>query len=92
MNINWKIRLKNPVFWTQIATLVLAPMLAAAGMSWDQMVSWGALWALILESVKNPVVVVAMLAGIWGVINDPTTAGLSDSEQALTYTKPNSEG
>ena len=25
---------------------------------------------------------------IVGVVNDPTTAGLSDSERALTYTEP----
>nr|DAW33348.1 MAG TPA: holin [Caudoviricetes sp.] len=26
-----------------------------------------------------------------GVVNDPTTAGLSDSERALTYTEPSED-
>jgi len=88
MNINWKVRFKNPTFWIQLAVAVLAPILAAAGMSWEQITSWAALWQIILDGIRNPVVVVAMLAAVWGIINDPTTAGLSDSAQALTYTEP----
>lgn len=91
MKINWNVRIKNPVFWVQIATVVLAPMLAAAGLSWDQITSWGTLGDVILDSIKNPVVVVAMLSGIWGAINDPTTAGLNDSVQALAYSTPKIE-
>jgi len=90
MNINWKVRVKNPTFWIQLAVAVLAPILAAAGMSWEQITSWAALWQVIVAGIGNPVVVVAMLSAIWGIINDPTTTGLSDSAQALTYTEPKS--
>ena len=31
------------------------------------------------------------LLAILGIVNDPTTAGMGDSEQALTYEKPKSE-
>jgi len=88
MKINWQVRLKNPVFWMQLAAAVLAPILAAAGMSWEQVTSWAALWQVLGAGIGNPVVVVAVLAAIWGIINDPTTAGLSDSAQALTYETP----
>ncbi len=88
MRINWKVRLKNPVFWAQIATLIIAPMLAGAGMSWGEITSWHILWLLVLDSIKNPVVVVAILAGIWAAVNDPTTAGFSDSRRALRYRLP----
>jgi phi LC3 family holin len=30
-------------------------------------------------------------AAVWNAINDPTTKGLSDSERALTYDKPNED-
>ncbi len=90
MNINWIVRLKNPTFWIQLAVAILTPVLAAAGMSWDQITSWAALWQVIIGGIGNPVVVVAMLSAVWGIVNDPTTAGLSDSAQALTYTEPKS--
>ena len=33
----------------------------------------------------NPVIVVSVIVSLWGIINDPTTKGLSDSAQAMTY-------
>lgn len=86
--INWKVRFKNPVFWRNIVIAIIATILAQMGMEWNQITSWGAFWNLLAQAVQNPVIVVAVLGVIWNAINDPTTAGSSDSEQALTYVVP----
>ena len=86
--INWKVRLKNPVLWVQLIVALAAPMLAAAGLQWNEVTSWATLGQVILDAIKSPVVIVAMIAAAWGVINDPTTEGLKDSARAMTYERP----
>lgn len=88
MKINWKVRFKNPVFWANLASAVLLPILAYMGLNWADMTSWAALGIVLWEAIKNPVIVVAVIVSVWNLINDPTTKGLSDSAQALTYTTP----
>ena len=88
MKINWQVRFKNPVFWVQIAIAIVVPILAYFGLQWSDMTSWQALGSLFVEAIKNPVVVVAVLVSVFNAINDPTTSGLTDSSQALTYIKP----
>ena len=88
MKINWKVRLKNPVFWANLAAAVVLPILAYLGLNWQDMTTWGALGSALLEAVKNPVIVVSVLVSVWNLLVDPTTKGVSDSTQALTYTEP----
>lgn len=87
--INWKVRLKNPVFWVQIVAAIVLPILAYLGLSWEDMTSWSALGGIFLEAVKNPVILASVLVSVWNAINDPTTKGLSDSQRAMEYQKPN---
>ena len=91
MNINWKIRLRNPIFWWQVAVSILAPVLAYFGLNWEDLSSWPALGNLFVQAVQNPVVVVAVLVSIWHAVTDPTTTGVTDSARALTYDYPNAE-
>lgn len=91
MNINWKVRLKNPVFWAQIAVAILLPILACFGLSWEDMTTWGAIGQVLLDAVKNPVVIVSVVVSVFNTLTDPTTKGLSDSKQALTYTQPKAD-
>ena len=91
MKINWKVRLKNPVFWVGLAVAIVLPILTSLGMSWEDMTTWAALGNALLQAVKNPVILVSVLVSVWNAINDPTTKGLSDSAQALTYDKPKEE-
>lgn len=88
MKINWKVRVKNPLFWAEIGAAILLPILAYLGLSWEDMTSWAALGNVLLSAIQNPVLVVATAVSVWNAITDPTTKGVSDSEQALTYTKP----
>lgn len=86
--INWKVRLKNPYFWAALLAAIAAPMLAGSGLTWDDMTSWPILFDTAVAALMNPFVFVAMCVAAFGVINDPTTAGLSDSEQAMAYEAP----
>ena len=87
--INWKVRIKNPVFWVQVAAAIVLPILTYLGLSWEDMTSWAALGGIFLEAVKNPVILVSVLVSVWNAVNDPTTKGLGDSRRAMEYTEPN---
>ena len=90
--INWKVRIKNPVFWVQVAIAVVLPILTYFGLTWEDMTSWAAIGNLLLRAVKNPVVISAVLASVWNAENAPTTAGLKDSQRAMAYEKPYRDG
>lgn len=82
-NINWTVRVKNKAFWVAIipALLLLIQVIAAVfGFTLDL----GDLGNRLLDVVNAAFSVLVIL----GVVTDPTTAGVSDSEQALTYTEP----
>lgn len=83
MKINWEVRLKNKTFWLAIipAVILLVQVVAAVfGFELDL----GFLSDRLIEVVKAVFTVLAIL----GIVTDPTTKGLGDSKQALTYNKP----
>jgi phi LC3 family holin len=88
MKINWKVRIKNPLFWVQVGLAVLMPILAYMGLAAEDLTSWSILGATLFEAVKNPYVLGLVLVSVWNAVNDPTTSGVSDSTQAMTYLKP----
>ena len=88
MKINWTVRFKNPLWWAQVLAGVFIPVLAYYGLKWEDMTSWSAIWDILVQAVKNPVVVVAALTNLWSATTDPTTAGMNDSERAMMYDKP----
>lgn len=91
MHINWKVRIKNPVFWWSVAVAIFAPVLTALGIEWQSVTSWARLWEIVIEAVNNPVIVAAVAVSLYNALLDPTTKGISDSERALSYTKPGGE-
>ena len=83
MSINWKVRIKNKAFWVALipALLLLVQQVCAIfGVALD----FGELQAQLVAIVGS---VFALLA-ILGIVADPTTAGMGDSEQAMGYTEP----
>lgn len=86
--INWKVRFKNPIFWAELAAAILLPILTYMGLSWADMTTWAALGGVFVEAIQNPVILVSVIVSVWNAINDPTTAGVSDSKQAMTYDAP----
>lgn len=88
MKINWKVRIKNPVWWVQIGVSILTPILAYAGLTAADITTWGALGDLLLGAISNPYVLSLVAVSVWNACNDPTVAGLGDSSRALAYDKP----
>lgn len=87
MKINWKVRLQNKTFWLALipALLLLVQVVAAVfGISLDL----GPLGDKLLAVVNALFAVLTIL----GVVTDPTTAGMNDSEQAMGYTEPKKNG
>ena len=81
--INWKVRIKNKAFWVAIIPAVFLLVQAVAsvfGFTLDL--------SLIGDKLLAVVEAVFVVLAIIGVVTDPTTAGISDSTQALTYDKP----
>ena len=84
MNINWKVRLVNKNFWMSLipAVLLLVQAIAAPlGFALD----FGELGNQMLAIVNAVFAVLAIL----GIVQDPTTKGVGDSERAMTYEEPN---
>ena len=83
MKINWKVRIKNKAFWLALIpalALVAQAVAALFGYTIDLGTYVGKLQALVNA-------VFAVLA-ILGIVVDPTTEGIEDSNRAMTYEKP----
>ncbi len=81
MKINWKVRIKNPVFWTTIIPAVVACVYTILG-------AFGIVPALTENMVLNIMTAVITALTMLGVLVDPTTNGIGDSKLAQTYTAP----
>lgn len=85
-SINWKLRLANRYFWLSAIpalALVLQAVASLFGFEYD-----------FSDTVNKLIVVVNavfVFLVVLGLVNDPTTKGVTDSEQALTYEKPKEE-
>ena len=81
--INWKVRIKNKAFWMAIipALALLAQAVASVfGFTIDLTTLVGKLLAVV-DAVFAVLVIL-------GIVNDPTTAGVGDSERAKGYEVP----
>jgi phi LC3 family holin len=83
MKINLKARMKNKVFWlTMIPAIcvLISQVFCMFGVKFDL--------SGISDQLKEIVETVFLIMGVVGIVVDPTTKGVSDSERALTYEKP----
>ena len=88
MKLNLIVRFKNPVFIAQLILSIRTPILAYAGLTTQDLTTWKALADLLIGAISNPYVLGLCVVSVWNALNDPTTAGFSDSNNALTYTEP----
>ena len=79
--INWKLRLKNKATLLAIVTAVIALIYQTFGML-------GIVPAASESEVTQAVGLVINILAMFGIVTDPTTQGVSDSNRALTYDKP----
>ena len=72
--INWKLRFQNKATLLAIASTVIL-LVQQLGLK-------------LPDNIADVVNTFLTLLVLLGVINDPTTEGISDSPKALTYTEP----
>ena len=84
--INWKVRVLNKTFWLTLVpalALLLQTFLAVFNISLE-----------LGETIDKLLVFINALFAVLvivGVVNDPTTSGVSDSSRAMTYDRPNNQ-
>ena len=86
MKINVPVRLLNRSFWlTLIPALALLVQVCAApfGYEWD--------FGVLNEQLCAVINAVFGVLAVVGIVNDPTTEGLSDSTRAMHYETPSKE-
>ena len=75
---NWRVRLRNKTFWLTLVPLLVL-LTQQLGLNW------------VPENWESIFTTVMAILTVVGIINDPTTAGIKDSEQALAYYEPKGE-
>lgn len=86
MMINWKVRLLNKTFWLTLMP-ALALLLQTFLAVFNVKIELGETIDKLLVFI-NALFAVLMIIGI---VNDPTTSGISDSARAMTYEQPNNQ-
>lgn len=83
--INWKVRLKNPTFWTGLIGVLGTFAIGIAQLLGFDISELMGGWQ---QTIVTLITAIFGVLGMAGVVTDPTTAGVGDSAQARTYTKP----
>ena len=81
--INWKVRIKNKAFWLALIPAVLLVVQVFAALFGFEL----ATDALEVKLLACANAVFALLT-VLGIVTDPTTDGIADSDLAMTYNKP----
>ena len=83
MKINWLVRIRNKAFWVAVIpalALLVQAVAAVFGYSLD--------FSTLVGKILAVVDAVFALLVILGVVVDPTTDGIGDSNRAMGYTEP----
>ncbi len=84
MKINLKVRLKNPVFWLTIIPAIAACVYTILGL-------FGIVPTVTEDYLVNVLSAIVTVLTMLGVLVDPTTSGVTDSDQAMEYIVPKSD-
>ena len=81
MKVNWKVRFKNKVWLASFISVIVTFVFSMLG-----------LFEIASPVTENQVMrvinAVLMFLSLTGVLIDPTTEGISDSERAMGYNEP----
>ena len=81
MKINWKVRLQNKTWLLSMTAAIIAFIYQACGL-------FGIVPPISEDMVTQAVGMIANILVALGIVVDPTTLGVTDSQQAMTYDKP----
>lgn len=79
--INWKLRLKNKTTLVTLVIAVLSLLYMALGI-------FGITPRVAQEEIVNLIMVFINILVILGIVVDPTTEGINDSDMAMDYDEP----
>lgn len=85
--INWLVRIKNRSFW-----LALIPALALLAQAIASVFGFTIDLTTLVGKLTAVVDAVFAVLVILGIVVDPTTAGVGDSQRALSYISPWKDG
>lgn len=85
--INWKVRVKNKNFWITLIPAILLLVQVVANV-FGYTLDLGDLGNKLLAVVNALFAVLSIL----GIVTDPTTQGVADSNLAMTYETPKKKG
>lgn len=80
-NINWKVRLQSGSWWMGIISAVVVAVFAILNIFKVET-------SVTADEIMNVAMLVLMIPAAIGITTDPTTKGIGDSAQALTYDSP----
>lgn len=81
MKVNWKVRFKNKTWLSMFLSLII-------GFVFNLLKMFDIVPVVTENFVMQIVGQVLTFLGLIGVLVDPTTAGLNDSERAMSYEEP----
>ncbi len=81
MKINWKVRLKNPAFWVTVIPALITVIYAVLAL-------FDVVPGVAEETLVNGFMAVMSVLATLGIVVDPTTKGLNDSDRAMNYDEP----
>lgn len=81
MKINWKVRFKNPTWLTMFIGLIV-------GFVYNMLKMFDIVPPIAETQIMDVVSNVLTFLGLIGVLVDPTTQGIGDSQRALNYQEP----
>lgn len=84
--INWSVRLKNKNFW-----LAVVPALALLFQAFANIFGIKLEFGETIDKILVFINVLFAFLVLIGIVNDPTTVGLGDSERALEYEEPHED-
>ena len=81
MKVNWKVRFKNKTWLTMFISLIV-------GFVFNMLKLFDVAPVVTENTIMNIVSEVLTFLGLIGVLVDPTTAGIGDSNRAMNYLEP----
>lgn len=84
MKINWKARFKNKAFVITFITMIIAFV-------YSMLALFGVVPSVAEDTVTEIITLIVEFLAMLGILVDPTTDGVNDSERALTYYTENDE-
>lgn len=81
MKINWKVRFKNVTWLTMFISLIV-------GFVFNMLKLFDIVPSITESQIMNIISQVLTFLGLIGVLVDPTTVGVGDSNRAMGYDEP----